>query len=255
MTLRISVITANYNCAATLADCLATVAAQSHADREHLAIDGGSTDGTLAILQAHTGQLGCVVSEPDRGIYDALNKGIARATGDVVGFMHADDLFASTNALQAVAEAFADPLVVAVYGDLEYVRQHDTSHVVRQWRSGAFSRRQLQWGWMPPHPTLYVRRHWYQAHGGFDTSYRISADYALILKLFSQPEQRFVHLPQVLVKMRIGGASNRSLRNIARKSAEDWRALRTSQVGALGGVGALVWKNLSKLVQFHKSMF
>ena len=149
-----------------------------------------------------------------------------------------------------IARAFADPSVCAVYGDLQYVKQRDTSTVVRHWQSSPFSARRLAWGWMPPHPTLYVRREWYERIGGFDTHYRIAADYFSILQLFSQPGFKAVHLPQVLVKMRLGGASNRSLGNIVRKSREDLDALRRSRVGALGGVGALVSKNLSKIGQF-----
>jgi len=248
--LKFSLVTVTWNCAVTVADCLASVAAQSHANREHVLIDGASRDDTPRVLQAHREQLAVLVSEPDRGIYDALNKGIAGASGDVVGFLHADDLFAGPDVLARVAAAFADPAVTAVYGDLQYVRKDDVTQVVRHWQSSPFSPRRLAWGWMPPHPTLYVRRAWYQRIGGFDTRYRIAADYLSILQLFSQPGFKAVYLPEVLVTMRLGGASNRSLRNIARKTGEDWRALRQARVGALGGVGALVWKNLSKLGQF-----
>jgi glycosyltransferase involved in cell wall biosynthesis len=246
----ISLITATWNCKATVADCLASVAGQTWPHRQHVVVDGASTDGTLGVLQAHRQQLAVLQSEPDRGIYDALNKGLALATGDVVGFMHADDLFASPQALERVAAAFEDPAVSAVYGDLNYVRQHDTARVVRRWQSQPFAPRRLAWGWMPPHPTLYVRRSWYERIGGFDTRYRIAADYLSILRLFSQPGFKAVYLPEVLVTMRMGGVSNRSLKALVHKSAEDWRALRQARVGAFGGVGALAWKNLSKLGQW-----
>jgi glycosyltransferase len=226
------------------------VAGQSYPTREHVVVDGASKDGTVGLLEQHRAQLAVLVSEPDKGIYDALNKGIARASGDVVGFLHADDLYAHPDVLGDVARAFADPSVCAVYGDLQYVKQGDTSTVVRHWQSSPYSARRLAWGWMPPHPTLYVRREWYERIGGFDTRYRIAADYFSILQLFSQPGFKAVYLPQVLVKMRLGGASNRSLRNIVRKSREDFDALRRSRVGALGGAGALVSKNLSKIGQF-----
>lgn len=247
--LKLSVVTATFNCAATLADCLDSVAQQTHAHREHVVIDGASRDGTLALLQSRRAQLAVLLSEPYHGIYEALNKGIARCTGDVVGFLHADDVYGSPQVLAQVAAAFADPAVCAVYGDLQYVRKQDLNQVVRQWRSTPFSRRQLAWGWMPPHPTLYVRRQWYAQIGGFDSRYRIAADYFSILSLFSQPGFKAVYLPQVLVKMRVGGASNRSLQNIVRKSREDLDALRRSGVG---GLGALVWKNASKLGQFWR---
>ena len=188
-----------------------------------------------------------LLSEPDHGIYDALNKGIARCTGDVVGFLHADDVFGGPQVLATVAAAFVDPAVCAVYGDLQYVRKHDLGQVVRHWRSTPFTRRQLAWGWMPPHPTLYVRRNWYSKIGGFYSRYRIAADYFSILSLFSQPGFKAVYLPQVLVKMRVGGASNRSLQNVIRKSREDLDALRRTGVC---GLGPLAWKNVSKLGQF-----
>ena len=249
--MKISVITATYNCATTLGDCLSSVASQTHANREHVVIDGASQDGTLDVLQARRSQLAAMVSEPDRGIYDALNKGIAHASGDVIGFLHADDVFASPDVLAHVAQAFADPAVCAVYGDLQYVRKDDMTQVVRVWQSDLFTLQRLNWGWMPPHPTFYVRREWYERIGGFDTHYRIAADYLSILQMFSQADFKSVYLPEVLVKMRLGGESNKSLKNLVRKSAEDWRALRITGVGAFGGIGALVWKNLSKLGQFR----
>jgi len=248
--MKISVISATWNCATTIDDCLASVSSQVYPDREHVVIDGASRDGTLELLEGKRSQLAVLVSEPDNGIYDALNKGIARATGDVVGFLHADDLYAHPGVLADVAQAFVDPTVCAVYGDLQYVKQLDSSQVVRHWKSTPFSARRLAWGWMPPHPTLYIRREWYEKIGGFDTRYRIAADYFSVLRLFSQPAFKAVYLPQVMVKMRLGGASNRSLKNIVRKSHEDFDALRRSRVGALGGFGALAWKNLSKIEQF-----
>lgn len=246
----ITVVTATYNCDSTVAECLASVAAQTYPHREHVVVDGASTDGTMAILTAHAPQLAVLKSEPDSGIYDALNKGIALARGDVVGFLHADDLYASPNVLAEIAKAFENPAVCAVYGDLQYVSKSNTAQVVRQWCSSPFTPRRLAWGWMPPHPTLYVRRQWYERIGGFDNHYRIAADYLSILQMFSQPDFQAMYLPQVLVKMRLGGASNKSLKNLARKSSEDWCALRSTGVGALGGVGALAWKNLSKVRQF-----
>lgn len=249
--LTISVVTATSNCDQTVKECLASVAAQTYPYREHLVMDGASTDNTLAILTAHAQQLAILKSEPDTGIYDALNKGILLAHGDVVGFLHADDVYASPDALARIAAAFEDPAVSAVYGDLQYVSKVDTAQVVRQWRSSIFTSKSLVWGWMPPHPTLYVRREWYERIGGFDTRYRIAADYLSILQMFSQADFKSVYVPEVLVKMRLGGASNRSLMNLLRKSAEDWRALRSTGMCALGGVGALVWKNLSKLGQLR----
>ena len=244
--MKISIITTSYNCASTLGDTLASMAGQSYGLREHVVIDGASTDGTLAILRKHADTLAVLESEPDGGIYWGLNKGIARATGDVVGLLHSDDVFAHSKVLEHVAHAFADPFVDAVYGDLEYVSSRDPSRVIRHWRSGEFRRDQLRWGWMPPHPTLYLRRSLYERYGVFDTRYRIASDYDLMLRMLTQLKGRVVYLPEVLVRMRVGGESNGSLGRILRKSWEDYDALRSNRVG---GVGALAWKNVSKLPQ------
>jgi glycosyltransferase len=247
--MKISVITATWNCAETVGDCLASLAGQSYAAREHILIDGGSSDGTMDVLNAHRAGLAVLVSEPDAGIYDALNKGIARATGEVVGFLHADDVYADGDVLARVAAAFADPGVDAVYGDLVYVAKEDTSRVIRYWRSGAYRPARLRLGWMPPHPTLYLRRVLYERQGVFDRRYRIAGDYDLMLRMLSRLTGRVVYLRQVLVRMRVGGESNRSLSRILRKSREDYRALRENRIG---GAGALVWKNLSKIPQFFR---
>ncbi|QXP84013.1 glycosyltransferase family 2 protein [Methylococcus sp. Mc7] len=245
--MRISVVTACYNSRETIRDALDSVALQRYPHKEHVIIDGASTDGTLELVRAHGSPEVLAASEPDGGIYDALNKGIRRSNGDVIGFLHADDVFADDEVLERVAQEFSDPMVDAVYGDLQYVGKDDVTRIIRHWRSAPFTRQKLSRGWMPPHPTLYVRRSIYERLGGFDTSYRIAADYDFILRLFTQPGLRAVYLPHVLVKMRLGGASNRSLANVIQKSREDLRALRRHRVG---GIGALAWKNLSKLAQF-----
>lgn len=248
--IKISVVTAAYNAVDTVEDCLDSLHSQDWPKIERILVDGASSDGTLDILRRRKAQIDTLVSEPDEGIYDALNKGMDLATGDVVGFLHADDVFASPSTLTHVAKALEDESISAVYGDLQYVNADDTDRIFRHWRSSPVSNRALSWGWMAPHPTLYVRREWYERIGGFDTSYSIAADYHHMLRLFGHPDFRAVHIPQVLVKMRVGGASNRSVGNIIRKSREDLRALQETGVGALGGYGALAWKNLSKLGQF-----
>ncbi len=245
---RISVVTATWNCAATLSTCLDSLAVQTWPAVEHVVIDGASRDGTLELLQQRRDRPAVLVSEPDRGIYDALNKGLQRCTGDVVGFLHADDFLADERVLERIGQAFADPAVQAVYGDLDYVSKDRPEQLVRRWRAGDFGPRSLASGWMPPHPTLYVRRSWYQRIGGFDTGYRIAADYDCVLRLFSQPGFEVRYIPEVLVRMRVGGASNRSLKALWRKSSEDLRALRRSGVG---GLGTLLRKNLGKIGQFR----
>lgn len=246
MSLHISVITAVFNRASTLDEALRSVRAQTWSNVEHVVIDGGSTDGSLDILARHKDAIAHMVSEPDNGLYDALNKGILRATGDVVGFMHADDTYATPHALERVAAAFEDPSVGAVYGDLVYVNKEDVSRVVRYWRAGEFRRSRLSHGWMPPHPTFYVRREHYQRLGGFDTRFRIAADYENMLRILWAGGVQAAYIPEVLVRMRMGGVSNRSLLNIVQKSCEDFAALRQNGMGGLQGV---VLKNVTKLPQ------
>lgn len=189
------------------------------------------------------------MSERDAGIYDALNKGIRMASGEVVGFLHCDDLFAGPGVIARIADEFSDRDVQAIYGDLVYVRKDDPQKVVRWWKSGRYERRKLGAGWMPPHPTFYVRKAVYEKLGAFDLNYRIAADYDCILRILARGGVQPRYIPEVLVRMRVGGVSNRSLRNILRKSAEDYRALRANGVG---GVATLAMKNLSKIPQFFR---
>ena len=243
----VSVVTACYNSAKTIGTTIQSVNAQSYANIEHVFIDGDSTDHTLNVISASARHNHSVLSEPDNGIYDALNKGIQRAAGDVVGFLHADDFYTDDSVVERIAECFSRPKVQAVYGDLQYVSQSETDKVIRTWDTKTFSPGRLKQGWMPPHPTLYVRKEWYERIGGFDTKYRIAADYLSILQLFSDPDFEAVYLPQVLVKMRVGGASNRSLKNIIQKSREDYAVLKRTGVG---GLATLMSKNLRKVGQF-----
>ena len=247
--MKISVITAVYNRQQTVGQALDSVLSQSHPAVESIVIDGASTDGTLAVLEPYRASLGVLVSEPDLGIYDALNKGIRHATGEVVGFLHADDIFENSLVLTKVAAAFQDSSVDAVYGDLVYVRHDDISQVIRYWKSGLYDDDALSRGWMPPHPTLYVRRAVYDRLGGFDTRYRIAADYDTVLRFLAVGKIRAAYIPEVLVRMRAGGISNRSLKSIIRKSMEDVDVLRRNKVG---GVLTLLQKNLRKMSQFWR---
>lgn len=212
-----------------------------------MVIDGASTDGTLELLHSRLDRCAVLVSGPDKGIYDALNKGLARATGEVIGLLHSDDFFADNQVLADIANAFKEPDIEAVFGDLQYVSKANTNSVIRYWRAGHYSRARLGRGWMPPHPTLFLRRSVIERWGGFDTRFRIAADYDAILRYFGRGNIRAAYIPRVLVKMRLGGESNRSLGKIWRKSLEDYRALKKNGVG---GVGALIWKNVSKVGQF-----
>lgn len=244
---KITVITVCYNSATTIAETLRSVRQQRYGNIEHIVVDGGSNDDTLRILAAEGGHLTQLISERDGGLYDAMNKGIQMATGDIIGFLHSDDLFFDDDVLIRISAAFSISDADAVYGDLFYVSKVNPDVVVRYWKAGEFSRDSLSWGWMPPHPTFYVRRSVYQRLGIFDLRYRISADYDTVLRFLGMAKIRVKYVPGVMVRMRIGGTSNRSFSNIMRKSKEDYLALRRNGVG---GVGTLVCKNFRKLKQF-----
>jgi len=245
----ISVITAVYNRRDTIAQALDSVLAQNYPSVELVVIDGGSTDGTKDVLERYRSRVSVMVSERDEGIYDALNKGVRLARGDVVGFLHADDLYASTDALANIATAFRDPSVDAAYADLVYVRKEDVSKVVRQWTAGPYDTAALLRGWMPPHPTFYVRKSVYERLGGFDTQYRIAADYDSIVRFLFVGRIKAAYVAQTVVRMRVGGASNRSLKNLIRKSSEDYRIVRAHR---LGGLLTVLRKNVSKIGQFWR---
>lgn len=211
--------------------------------------DAGSTDGTLALLAARPDARRHVESRRDGGIYEALNRAFSRSSGDIVGVLHSDDFLAGPDILARVSDAFAKTDADAIYGDLDYVAAGDTSRVVRHWKSGTFDSDRLRRGWMPPHPALFLRRRVIERLGGYDTSFRIAADYDAILRYFSDEEVRVSYLPGVMVKMRLGGESNRSLERILRKSREDYRALRRNDIG---GMSALFLKNIQKIPQFFR---
>ena len=242
--MQISIVTAVFNRADTIADALRSVETQSYQNVEHIVQDGGSTDGTLDVIRQFSASSAKMVSEPDNGIYDAINKGISRANGDIIGLMHSDDFFSDDLVLERVAEIFRDR---EVYGDLDYVSASNTGKIVRRWRSGPYHADLLKRGWMPPHPTLYLRREVFDRWGLYDTSMRIAADYEAMLRYLVRGDIRLAYIPEVLVKMRVGGESNRSLSRILQKSREDYTALRRHGVG---GINTLLAKNFSKIEQF-----
>jgi glycosyltransferase len=251
MALKISIITSVYNNRATVAEAVESVLSQTYGNIEYIVVDGASTDGTVDVIERYADRITTFVSEPDKGIYDGLNKGIGLATGDVVGFLHSDDLFADESVVEKIARAFEESEAESIYGDLIYVAKEDTGRVVRYWKSGAFAYDKLKRGWMPPHPTFYVRREVYGRYGGFDTSFRIAADYDTVLRFLGREKITTHYLPEVLVKMRVGGASNKSLANLVRKSGEDLRAMKKNGVGHLG---SLLAKNVSKVPQFFRKL-
>ena len=248
--MKISIITVSYNSLQEVQNAINSISNQSY-NIEHILIDGGSTDGTLEILNAYKKNNISVklISENDNGVYDALNKGIELASGDIIGFLHSDDIFKSNTVLSDIVSIFENNDVDGVYGDLLYVKRNDISKIVRSWKSRPFYPEMIKNAWMPPHPTLFLRKEVYEKHGHFDTSYKISADYEFILRIFKDQFLKFEYLPKVITMMRLGGISNGSLRNIALKVKEDYRAMRKHKVG---NIFTLVRKTLSKLDQYFK---
>jgi glycosyltransferase len=244
--MKFSIITATYNSEATIEDALKSVASQSYSNIEHIIIDGGSKDNTLKIIENYKDKIAYFVSEPDKGIYDALNKGINAATGDVIGFLHADDLFYSNLVLEKTAKQFSENITDSIYGDLLYVSKENTEKVIRNWKAGKYSIKKLKRGWMPPHPTFYVKKDVYVNFGTFDTDFKIAADYDFILRVLGKYKISTNYLPEIMIKMRVGGESNKNINNIIRKMKEDVNALKKNN---LGNWQTVFLKNIIKIPQ------
>lgn len=246
--MKVSIITPVYNNVSTIADSIISIKKQTHKNLEHIIIDGQSSDGSLGVINSMGHYRMMVFSETDTGVYDAMNKGLNLASGDIIGFVHGDDFIAHEQVIERIVTAFEDPEIEAVYGNLDYVAKNDKSKILRYWNGSSFSMKNLRNGWMPAHPTLYIRSHVYERLGGFNTKFRISADYDFILRYFLETSSKTVFIPEVLYKMRTGGISNRCLKNILLKMYEDRCALTNNGVAV---IPALLTKNLSKVMQFH----
>lgn len=209
--MRFSIITATFNSAATVADCLQSVATQT-VPAEHIVIDGASRDATVTLVR-EVAPAARILSEPDEGIYDAMNKGIALAQGDIVGILNSDDFYIDPHVLEKVGALFDDPGLEAVFADLVFVRPENLERVVRYCSGARFTPEQFAWGWMPPHPTFFVRRRLYEQYGTFRTDYRIAADFELTARFLHRHRARYAYLPEVIVKMRTGGVSTRNLKS------------------------------------------
>lgn len=225
----ITVITVCYNSAATIKDTLGSITRQRYKNFEHLVVDGGSIDGTLEIVRAWNGHPVRLISEPDDGLYDAMNKGLALASGEVVGFLNSDDFYANAAVLEEIANVFQDKTLGACFADLVYVSQ-DNRRVVRHWRSKSFSKGDFGLGWCPAHPTFYVRKSVVDRYGGFDKTFRLAADAELMMRYLERGEIRSTYIPHVWVRMRIGGQTNQSLKNIFQQNKEVLSALKKNDV-------------------------
>jgi len=226
--MKISIITVCFNSERTIADTINSVCQQTYPDIEYLIIDGQSTDGTLGIIQSHV-KFNCIdtlISEHDSGIYDAMNKGISMASGDVIGLLNADDVYVDETILKQVADIFSNQDIDACYADLVYVDQLDGVKIIRYWKSSNYSSGMFERGWMPAHPTFFVRRNVYERFGKFDLSFQRQADFELTLRFLCVNKIRSIYIPRIWVKMRLGGISNRGLLGVISANLEAYRACK-----------------------------
>lgn len=246
--MKISLITITYNSVATLEQTLQSVIAQTYPNVEYIVVDGGSSDGTLELVQKYRTHIHQFISEADNGLYDALNKGISMATGEVIGILHSDDFYTEATVLEHVAFALKQSQADGLYANLYYVDRQDTNRIVRQWNSGLYKPGAFLKGWMPPHPTFFVRKQCYQQYGNFNLSFKSAADYELMLRFIHQHGIQLCYLPEYIIKMRVGGLSNVTLKNRLRANTEDRNAWRIN--GLKPRFYTLWLKPLRKLFQF-----
>jgi glycosyltransferase involved in cell wall biosynthesis len=248
--MKVSIITVAFNAADTIADALRSVEEQKHPDIEHLIIDGGSSDGTQELVRNWGGEERRMISEADEGLYDAMNKGLRMASGELVGVLNADDLLEDDRVIEDLVEAFERTAADAFYGDLVYVDKKDTDRVTRRWKAGPYRPGRFLKGWMPPHPTFYARTTLFRTYGGYRTALSSSADYELMLRMVHKHGARLSYLRRTMVRMRVGGKSNVSLKNRIRANMEDRKAWRMN--GLRPPFYTLWMKPLRKLFQFWK---
>ena len=246
--LKVSLVTISYNAALTIQKCIDSVLSQTYSPVEYIVIDGNSVDGTQNIIIKNKLCIQYFTSEPDKGIYVAMNKGLKLATGDVVGLLNADDYFANEHVLSDIVSAFMENDPDVLYADLDYVNH--SGAVIRKWRSGLFLRKKFNWGWMPPHPTFYVKRILFNEMGFYNLDFGTAADYELMLRFLYQNQLKVFYLNKVIVKMKSGGISNRSFGNRLRAWKWDLKAMLSH--GVRLPLLAITLKPVRKIFQlFH----
>jgi glycosyltransferase involved in cell wall biosynthesis len=246
--MKVTIITAAYNAAKTIDETLNSVARQSHPNVEHIIVNGASTDGTLSIIEQYRDKLAAVVSGPDHGVYDAMNKGLALASGEVVGFLNADDVYASNDVLSRVVSIMEREGLDALFGDVEFFSPKDPTRTVRRYRSARFSPDQIALGWMPAHPALFLRRRVYERYGHFRTDYRIAGDFEYCARIFHSKTLVYRSLPETLVRMRTGGISTSGWRNTVLLNREVLRACRENGIDT--NILKIFSKYPAKLMEF-----
>lgn len=251
--MKVSIITVTYNAEEYLAECIRSVAEQDYLDIEHIIIDGKSTDKTLDIIKGFDGKITKWISETDRGMYDAINKGIQLSSGDIIGILNSDDLLAGKSVVSAIVASFQGQAVDAVYGDLVYVQKNNINKVVRLWKGFSYKRYRFQYGWMPAHPTFYVRRDRIDNFGGYENHYYTAADYEFMARYLYVHHVSAFYLPMLIVKMRTGGQSNVTLKSRLRANRRDYLAMKNNKIPFPFLVSIL--KPVIKLHQYYYSLF
>jgi len=249
--MKLSIITVVYNNEHTIVEAIASVLGQTYKNIEYIIIDGKSTDRTLSLIQEYEEDIDQILSEPDNGIYDAMNKGLALATGEVIGILNSDDVYADIRVLESVMQQFmSDPELDIVYGDLEYVQSDDISVVIRTWKSIPYYDLYFEDGNVPPHPTLFLKRSVYQQAGLFNTKMKLAADYELMLRIFKKYNFKCTYLSRLLVKMRLGGSTNKNWTNIVRGNIEVLNAWKLN--GLKAPVLLMPSRVLKRIAQFKR---
>lgn len=246
--MKVSIITATYNSQSTIKDTIDSVLQQTYYNIEYIVIDGASTDKTIEIVKSYGNAITKFVSEPDKGLYDAINKGIAHATGDIVGILNSDDFFASPNIVSTIVRAFEQSNVDAVYADVAYVKAGNTDKIVRLYSSKKFNIDKLARGYMPAHPSFYAKRELYMRVGLYKTNYKIAADFEMMIRLFHTNNIRYKYLPMLFVYMRMGGVSNRNFYNIYLLNKETLRACRENNLNT--SMLVLLLKYFNKIFEY-----
>jgi glycosyltransferase len=246
--MKVSIITISYNSAETIEDTIKSVVSQDYPNIEYIIIDGASKDATLSIVDKYKDKIAKVISEKDKGIYDAMNKGVQNATGDIIGILNSDDYYYDTTVISEVVRLFELEKTDGLYADLVYVDRTDSDKIIRYWKSGNYKPGKFLQGWMPPHPTFFVKKEVYQNFGLYNTELRSAADYEYMLRVIHKHGISLTYMPSILTKMRVGGMSNVSLKNRWRANMEDRRAWKMN--GVKPRWYTLTVKPLSKLLQF-----
>jgi glycosyltransferase involved in cell wall biosynthesis len=248
--MKVSIITIAYNSAETIEDTIQSVLAQDYTDVEYIIVDGASKDNTLEIINKYKSKITTVVSEKDKGIYDAMNKGVQLATGDIVGILNSDDFYADNTVISDVVKQFETTRCDGLYGDLVYVNREQTDKVIRTWNAGPYIAGKFLKGWMPPHPTFFVKKSKYNELGHYNLALRSAADYELMLRFIHKHQIKLSYLPRIMTKMRSGGQSNISLKNRIKANMEDRMAWKINDLRP--GLFTLTWKPLSKVIQYFR---